>query len=389
MTQPTTARRMPSAMALAQYVMLGFIVLAALAGSFTHMHDWTIREIDAALLARGIDAHTPNWFGWANAVTSELMPTSAFLSIQQRKVQNRSTTVPTWIFAGSFVVSIMAQLSATGIDILFAAEFLAMLPALAVLIMSKVIFGDIEHAGKVRAEAAARAELAAELAAELRRKERREAAELSERRRVESAELKRQELREVAELERQRTELAAELKRQELHDAAELERQHEREIRDHAAELERQRIAAEQAGLTERARIEADERREEAARQERREAAERDRQAERAEAEAQARRAAAGRVAAARHADHEQAASGAPRVRRPRHETQALVDDVLATLAEGTPREDAVQAVAAALTITARYARDFVPEGWVAGSSVVEGGVSSAGWRHLTVVGSA
>ena len=42
------------------------------AASFTHVHDWTMHNSPAG---------TPGWFGWANAVISELTPIAAGLEI--------------------------------------------------------------------------------------------------------------------------------------------------------------------------------------------------------------------------------------------------------------------------------------------------------------------
>jgi len=438
-TDTRAPRRRPSAVDVVQYLIIGFVAVSALAGAFTHMHDWTLREIDAALVDAGIAAHTPHWFGWANAVISELLPTSAFLSIRQRQRQGRSTTYPTWLFGGAFVVSIMAQLSATGIDVPFAAEFLATLPALAVLALSKLIFADVEHAAAERAAA----ELAAERAAELARRERAEAAELRRRQAAEAAELKVQREREAAEhaaelnarLAREAAELSARLERERIAAEgaaitrrAEIEAEERRQAREaeerrqareaeieRAARIERERVAA--AAEAERQRIEAEARADALRRQAEADAAMREAEAQRVAVEAEARRLAAERVAAARHeaqAGGDEAQGGAHRKRRSRQETAALVADVLVTLPAGTTRDAAVVAVAQALDMTERYAREFVSPDWDAASSAARpvepaassaGGAassaassagssaaeaaSSAGRRHLAVVGSA
>ena len=46
------------------------------AGSFTHVHDWTMHNAPAG---------TGSWFGWANAIISEPTPTAAGIEIRRRK----------------------------------------------------------------------------------------------------------------------------------------------------------------------------------------------------------------------------------------------------------------------------------------------------------------
>jgi meiotically up-regulated gene 157 (Mug157) protein len=55
--------------------------LAAGAASFTHVHDWTMHNSPAG---------TPDWFGWANAVISELAPIAALLTIRSNRRAGKS-----------------------------------------------------------------------------------------------------------------------------------------------------------------------------------------------------------------------------------------------------------------------------------------------------------
>ena len=55
------------------------------AASFTHVHDWTMRNAPPG---------TGSWFGWANAVISELTPTAAGIEIRRRKRQHRTGRLP-------------------------------------------------------------------------------------------------------------------------------------------------------------------------------------------------------------------------------------------------------------------------------------------------------
>jgi hypothetical protein len=379
------------------YWILAVIVGASLASAFTHMHDWTIHTIDEALMSAGSVKRTPGWIGWANAVISELLPAAAFLLIRERHSQRRSVTVPVWIFIGSAVLSLVANLSATGVEIPGAAQFLACLPALATIVLSKVIFSDLGYAAEVAERLAAEAAQAAERAAEQRRRAAEQAAELRRREAEQAAERE-------AEQRRRDAELAAEL---------------DRKAREHEAELaERQaRIAAE--AETRRAEIEAADREAERQARERREAreaelrraAEVERARVAAEAEAELQRAEARRVEAAAEAQRQAAArlaelqaqrrpapdggdegvdtAGSTGSRRMSSTERAeLAAAVLTTLPAGTERPDAVKAVARELGVSAEYARRFVPAGFVAGGSAGgsadgEGDVPQR--RHLSV----
>ena len=70
---------------LIQIIILLLIGVMAGAASFTHVHDWTMRNVPAG---------TGGWFGWANAVISELTPTAAGLEIRRRKRQHRPIAYP-------------------------------------------------------------------------------------------------------------------------------------------------------------------------------------------------------------------------------------------------------------------------------------------------------
>jgi hypothetical protein len=127
---------------------LGAIMLAALAASFTHMHDWTMRWMPDG---------TPGWFGWANATISELVPLVATLSLRKRlhdgkKIWSYSLAI---LVAGA-VLSLAAQLSAVGSQASWSARFLACLPSLAFLFLSKLVIGDLD-ANRVHAAGAAEA----------------------------------------------------------------------------------------------------------------------------------------------------------------------------------------------------------------------------------------
>ena len=51
-----------------QVLILIAVASMAAAASFTHVHDWTMSVVPAG---------TGSWFGWANAVITELVPAAA------------------------------------------------------------------------------------------------------------------------------------------------------------------------------------------------------------------------------------------------------------------------------------------------------------------------
>jgi hypothetical protein len=115
---------------------LSLVMLASLAASFTHMKHWTMRWMPD---------DTPDWFGWANAVISELVPLGATLSLRKRLRQGK----PLWSYAlvvllAGALLSLAAQLSAVGADASLSAKFLAALPAIAFLLLSKLVLGDLD-----------------------------------------------------------------------------------------------------------------------------------------------------------------------------------------------------------------------------------------------------
>jgi hypothetical protein len=372
-----------------RYGGLAFVAAAGFSGAFTHMHDWTAHALPS----------TPDWLCWANAVISEILPMTSFLSWRDRSEQGRSTGLPLAIFFGSSTVSLTAQFTAAGATIPGAAYFLAALPMLAVLVLSKLVFSDLDYARKAR--------VAAEQAAELNRRRAEQAAEQARR----TAELRAEQAAEQA--RQQAVEAARQAAEQEERRAAQAAELAERQAAQ-AAEQAARLAEIEQAAITAREQLAVDERR--AEREARlaieREAArikaagEADAARLRAEAEAEARRveaeAAAARLAAetvrletetkireqavsrltGRHRPVGEgsgpAASPASPIdldearasRRSREETEALVGMTLSAMPAGAKRADAVKAVAAQLGASERYARKWVPEDWSAGGSV-------------------
>jgi hypothetical protein len=124
----TTTTRAQRAESLVQIGILLLIGAMAGAASFTHVHDWTMHNSPA---------HTGDWFGWANAVISELTPTAAGLEIRRRKRHHQHIGYPMAVLIAAAIVSVAAQVAQakpgpTG-------YLLAALPALAFLALSKLV----------------------------------------------------------------------------------------------------------------------------------------------------------------------------------------------------------------------------------------------------------
>ena len=80
----------------AQTVILTLVAGMAGAGSFTHVHDWTMRNVPPG---------TGSWLGWANAVITELVPAAAGIEIRRRKRQHRPVTYPMTILIADAAIS--------------------------------------------------------------------------------------------------------------------------------------------------------------------------------------------------------------------------------------------------------------------------------------------
>ena len=80
------------------------LVIGGMAGaaSFTHVHDWTMHNVPAG---------TSGWFGWANAIISELTPTAAGLEIRRRKRTHRPIAYPATVLIAAAALSLTAQVA--------------------------------------------------------------------------------------------------------------------------------------------------------------------------------------------------------------------------------------------------------------------------------------
>lgn len=125
--QSSTQRseRVESAVQIGILMLIGTMAGAA---SFTHVHDWTMDNAPAG---------TGDWFGWANAVISELTPTAAGLEIRRRKRRHQPITYPMCVLIGAATLSLAAQVAEAKPGL--TGWLLSAVPALAFLALSKLV----------------------------------------------------------------------------------------------------------------------------------------------------------------------------------------------------------------------------------------------------------
>ena len=87
---------------IAQVFILLLIAGMAGAASFTHVHDWTMRNAPPG---------TGSWFGWANAVISDLTPTAAGIDIRRRKRHHQPIGYPITVLIAAAILSLAAQVA--------------------------------------------------------------------------------------------------------------------------------------------------------------------------------------------------------------------------------------------------------------------------------------
>ncbi|MGC4836326.1 hypothetical protein ACLQ3D_17695 [Micromonospora vinacea] len=100
------------------------------AASFTHVKDWTMLHAPAG---------TGDWFGWSNAVISELTPAAALLVIRRRRRHDPEASVlyPLAILVAAVALSLAAQIAVANDS--FSSRLLSSVPALAFLALSKLV----------------------------------------------------------------------------------------------------------------------------------------------------------------------------------------------------------------------------------------------------------
>ncbi|MEU0150335.1 hypothetical protein [Micromonospora fulviviridis] len=85
-------------------LVLILLTVAGFAGaaSFTHVKDWTLANSPTG---------TGQWFGWANAVISELVPIASLLTIRRRRRAGASIGYPLFLLIAAAGLSLSAQLA--------------------------------------------------------------------------------------------------------------------------------------------------------------------------------------------------------------------------------------------------------------------------------------
>jgi hypothetical protein len=106
------------------------ILVAGFAGaaSFTHVKDWTLANSPPG---------TPVWFGWANAVISELVPVAAGLTIRRRRRTHAPVGYPLALLIAAAGLSLAAQLAVAKPGP--SGWLLAAVPALAFMALVKLV----------------------------------------------------------------------------------------------------------------------------------------------------------------------------------------------------------------------------------------------------------
>jgi hypothetical protein len=125
-TKPTSGERFEGVMLVLILLAIGG---AAAAASFTHVHDWTMANSPQG---------TGDWFGWANAVISDLVPLGVGLEVRRRRRHNmRIGAYPITIILCAAGLSLAGQLAEARPSI--TGWILAAVPALGFLSLTKLV----------------------------------------------------------------------------------------------------------------------------------------------------------------------------------------------------------------------------------------------------------
>ncbi len=126
-TESVAARRFEGVVLVLILLMVGGFAGAA---SFTHVHDWTMDNSPAG---------TGDWFGWANAVVSELVPIASLLVMRRRKRAGQPVLYPAFLLVLALGFSVSAQLAVAKPG--FTGGLVAVVPALAFAALAKLVLG--------------------------------------------------------------------------------------------------------------------------------------------------------------------------------------------------------------------------------------------------------
>ena len=123
-----THTRTDRAEGLVLVVILLLVAGFAGAASFTHVKDWTLENSPTG---------TGEWFGWANAVISELVPVAALLTIRRRRRNGQPVGYPMFLLVAAVLLSLAAQLAVAKPGL--SGWLLSAVPALAFMGLSKLV----------------------------------------------------------------------------------------------------------------------------------------------------------------------------------------------------------------------------------------------------------
>jgi hypothetical protein len=338
--------------AVVLYVLMGVMIVFSLAVAFEHTHDLSERVLPGSA----------QWQHWISAVDAELLPTASFIALQAQWRSGRPIGYAAVVGVFSLLVSGAAQLFAAGVVFPGARFFFAVWPALAAVLLVKLVWSEVTAGVAAKAAAVVAAQAAAQAAraaAQVARQEAQQAAQAAER-----AALLRQrteEDRAARAAEREAAREAAALQATRAHELALAAQQGEAARATRAAQ-DRARLAEQQADIAAR-------------------------QLSAAQRAAQSQPVYAGKTPATRNAGPVTAQLTGSR--QPVTVTAVQAQNILNGLGP-VPREEAVRAVAHGLGQAPRTARQFVPADWPAVRTAVvpqRGKGSPGGHVPLQLVG--
>ncbi|HEX6969660.1 MAG TPA: hypothetical protein VF174_12745 [Micromonosporaceae bacterium] len=116
-------------------LVLILLTVAGFAGaaSFTHVKDWTLANSPEG---------TGEWFGWANAVISELVPIAALLTIRRRRRTGGPIGYPMFLLIAAAALSLSAQLAVAKPSP--SGWLLSAVPALAFMALAKLVLAPVK-----------------------------------------------------------------------------------------------------------------------------------------------------------------------------------------------------------------------------------------------------
>ncbi|MGN9913607.1 hypothetical protein ACTMTJ_39350 [Phytohabitans sp. LJ34] len=134
-TKPTPTRPARGVRLEGGVLVLIVLVVGVFAGaaSFTHVKDWTLDNSPPG---------TGTWFGWANAVISELVPIASLLTIRRRKRHGGPIGYPMALLIAAACLSLAAQLAVAKPGL--SGWLLSAVPALAFMALVKLVLAPVK-----------------------------------------------------------------------------------------------------------------------------------------------------------------------------------------------------------------------------------------------------